>query len=217
MFRASLLKYTDSTDYRPIFGDMNLNFNRRSPRYIYLFTLLSIGLLLMHFALTACYDFRTMLPASIRTIADRYSYPLFHQGMDLFAPDVPMYSMALEYRIFHHSGWNDWADISQHAGYDEHSRMELVEQSLSDALNYQVLHNYYSVDGVKQYDRIVSSSAFRNALYFALKMHDCSEHKVEFDSMQVRLNYRFTASPTSSEDASSASIEFPAYSSQSLK
>jgi hypothetical protein len=54
--------------------------------------------LVMHFALTTVYSFRDNMPYRAYALADKYSVPCFHQNWKLFAPDLPKYTVQLEYR-----------------------------------------------------------------------------------------------------------------------
>ncbi len=69
-----------------------------------LFVVLLIAGLAVHFALTTIYCFRDNMPYKAYALADKYSVPCFHQNWKLFAPDVPKYTVQLEYRTVVDSG-----------------------------------------------------------------------------------------------------------------
>ncbi len=176
-----------------------------------IFTISGILLLLLHSALITAYCFRDDLPFQINRFSDRYAVPMFHQNWKLFAPDLPKYNVELEYRYGESSGWSDWRDASASFGFGASSRMETIEQGFNTALGWQVLNNFYSRDGRKQFDRIVQSSDYARSLFFVLKMHELHSSTGQPDSVQVRLNFRFTPPPDQAYTFQTSYLEFPVF------
>ncbi len=176
-----------------------------------IFTISSVLLFLIHFALITAYCFRDDLPFQINRFSDRYAVPMFHQNWKLFAPDLPKYNAELEYRYADSSRWSDWRDASAGFGFDASSRIETVEQGFNTALGWQVLNNFYSRDGRKQFDRIVQSSDYARSLFFVLKMHELHSNKPQPDSLQVRLHFRFTPPPDKAYTFQTSYLEFPVF------
>ncbi len=137
--------------------------------------------------------------------------PLFHQNWKLFAPDLPVYNAELHYRIAHSGSWSGWADVTTSFGYGTSSRMETIEQGFNTALAWQVMDNLYSKAGKKQYDRIVQSNAYASALFYLLKMQEIHQPDAQVDSVQLRLEYRFTPPYDQAYTFQKSWLEFPVY------
>lgn len=173
-----------------------------------------ISLLLIHFGITLIYCFRADKTDKISHIARQYMLPLFHQNWKLFAPDLPEYNCDLEYRFSNDHGWSNWLDVTGHFGYDKYSKIETIEQGFVSALNWQVLNNYYSQNGLPQFDRLVKSPAYSSALFMAMKMHKTFLPGERQDSVQIRLHYRFTPPRDDARTSQTSVLEFPVYSPQ---
>lgn len=169
------------------------------------------AVLILHFILTGLFSFREFVPSSVRTTADKYSFPIFHQDWSLFAPDVAKYNAELEYRFADKGTWSEWSDVSNGFGYDAASRIERTEQGFNHQLAWQATNNLYSENGVAKYDRIMRSQAYKNALYFAIRMHERHMKESSYDSLQVRINFRFTPEKGSANESEVTVLEFPSY------
>jgi hypothetical protein len=175
-----------------------------------------MGLIGIHFFLTTVYNLRYWASPSLKSIGDKYTFPVFHQDMKLFAPDLAMYSVHLQSRVYSDGQWQQWTDVSQKAGYDLHSRMERVEQSLNHTLSWEVTQNLYSKEGVPQFDRLITGAAYRNALYYAWRMQTRYQPNEAYDSIQVGLNYVFTPLSGNEREVSQTQLAFPPYSKQQM-
>jgi hypothetical protein len=179
-----------------------------------LFMLTCVGLLaiVLHFFLTTVYNLRYWARPALKNVSDCYTFPVFHQDMKLFAPDLAMYSVHLESRIYNNGQWQSWTDVTQKAGHDMRSRMERVEQNFNHALSWEVTQNLYSKDGVPQFDRLITSAAYRNALYYAWRMQSRFNGSEPYDSIQIRLNYAFTPPVGQQGEVNYSQLAFPPYS-----
>lgn len=168
---------------------------------------------LVHFFFITVYSFRENFPRELTGLSDRYTIPLFHQNWKLFAPDLPRYNAELQYRIAGQgqSGWSGWKDASSDFGYDEHSRVETVEQGFVGQLGWQVMDNLYSKGGKKQFDRIVQSNAYASSLFMVLKLHQLQHPEFQLDSVQIRLEFRFTPAQEMAYNFQTSYLEFPVY------
>lgn len=151
------------------------------------------------------------MPHGIVAKADSYCVPLFHQNWKLFAPDLPTYNAELHYRISGNGNWSEWADVTASFGFGRTSRMETIEQGFNVALAWQVMDNLYSRGGKKQFDRIVQSNAYASALFYVLKMQEIQQPGLRPDSVQLRLEYRFTPPPDQAYNFQKSYLEFPVY------
>lgn len=176
------------------------------------FVVIAIALFVVHFIMITAYSFRDNLPYTATRISDRYSIPFFHQNWKLFAPDLARYNVELEYRYPQSpTEWSQWGDASATFGYDLKSRIETVEQGFNHLLGWQIINNFYSRDGRKQFDRIVQSREYANALFFVMKMHQVHKDEILPDSLQLRLNFRFTPPPDQAYTFQTSYLEFPVY------
>lgn len=175
------------------------------------FVLALLSLLLIHFTMTLIYTFGAGASGKINHISQQYMVPMFHQNWKLFAPDLAKYNTDLQYRFANEKGWSNWLDVTEHFGFDKYSRIETVEQGFNSALNWQVVNNYYSLQGRPQFDRLVQSPAYSSALFMAMKMHKTFLPGERLDSVQIRLHYRFTPGMNESRTIQTSDLEFPIY------
>lgn len=168
-----------------------------------------ITLLLIHFTLTSLYNFRQVIPEKPKALADKYTSPLFEQSTAFPASAAATYNCELEFRVYDKGSWKDWQDASAARGYSKTSRMERVEQSLIHYLNLQVLDNFYMENNEKKYNVVMRSNAFRNAVYYVLTLNGLYSQTTSADSLQLRLNYRFTPPRESSDEYQRSELEFP--------
>lgn len=181
-------------------------------KFLIVVSLLGVVFLSIHFVLTFIFSTRDFMPMKSRVIAESYSFPAFHQDWKLFAPDLAMYNVDIEYRYAISGKWSGWIDVGQSHGYGEYSRLERIEQGFGRLLVWEATNNFYSKNGERQFDRIMRSSAYRNALYFTMKMHESGHENTSFDSLQIRLNFRFTPKPENfKKGAEQVFLEFPNY------
>ncbi len=162
-------------------------------------------------------------------IADRYMVPCFHQNWKLFAPDVPMYNVELEFRTHpkvtmrsndisaldsaHHAAqWRDWQDATAFFGHGTKSTMEKVEQNISTQLTWQLMNNLYRKEGIVQYDQVVASPAYTTALFYVMQMQSNSMSIDSIGSWQIRLKYDFTPDAQNVDRRSNQDVVlFPEY------
>ncbi len=190
---------------------MDLKPQSKSRNGVYAVIIIGAVALAGHYTLTSIYNFRQFVSPEVRALGDRYTFPAFHQGMELFAPEVPHYNYELESRTARAGIWTDWKDVTESAGFSVTSRPERVEQSFNHYLAKFVADNFYSKDGVRQFDGIVRSKAYRDALYYAIEMNKKFNLEPAYDSLQIRLNFRFTPQPGSGLPAQYSVLEFPVY------
>ena len=166
---------------------------------IYLYLLLVM--LALHFLLTGFFSF-TSYPRSgpLAAISEWYTVPAFYQNWSLFAPDVPAYDAQLEYRSAHDGRWSEWKD----AGNGTHP-LETIEQSYVVGLSYQVVQNLYRSMDRTQFDRIVESRQYHQALTFVNRLLE----ETSPDSVQLKLKFRFTPAPDKAYTFQRTELEFP--------
>lgn len=190
---------------------MELAEGGKSSKILVLMAIVGAFVLMIHFTFTGLFSFREFVSPSMKTMADRYAFPVFHQDWSLFAPNVAKYNSELEYRFAYHGKWSNWSDVSNGQGYETVSRMERIEQGFNHQLAWQATNNLYSDNGITKYDRIMRSPAYKNALYYAVRMHERHQSNLAYDSMQVRISFRFTPENGRANDVDITHLEFPAY------
>ncbi|MCC6601012.1 MAG: hypothetical protein IT223_10110 [Crocinitomicaceae bacterium] len=180
-------------------------------RGILFFTVFLFLLAVFHFGLTTIYNFSYLKwPSFLKTVAMRYSAPLFHQNWKMFAPDIAAYHTELEYRAHADSGWSIWQDVSASNGFGPRSRVEYMEQTINSGLAYQIANNVYTRDARRVFDGAVHSFDFRKAAYFTEELYERKTGKRLGDSLQLRVMFRFTPKPGSALSTQKSYLEFPA-------
>ncbi len=169
----------------------------------------------VHFMLTGLYSFQALrVPIPVRTVANTYAAPLFHQNWKMFAPDIPEYDHQLEYRFSRKDSlqpWSEWHDVSSFNHFGSRSRIEYMEQSLTGGLSWQIANNFYQKNSVPQFDRVLTSFDYQRALFFTASLHERIQgHPIE-DSLQLRIRYRFTPTPGQASTSQLSYFDFPPY------
>jgi len=170
-----------------------------------------VTLFVIHFTFTLIYSFGGSNSGKISHLSQRYMVPMFHQNWKLFAPEMPKYNSDLQYRFANDKGWSNWLDVTEHFGFDKYAKIETVEQGFNSALNWEILNNYYSLNGRPQFDRLVQSPAYSSALFMAMKMHKTFLPGERMDSVQIRIHYRFTPEMHQARTLQVSDLEFPIY------
>lgn len=184
----------------------------KHPKLILFFTLACIVAGVFHFMLTIAYNLADApVPDRVRNWSNRYTVPLFYQNWQLFAPDLPEYNVELEYRFAQYGAWSQWADASAAHGYGRKSKLETVEQNICSGLAWQVANNFYAKDQRAQFDRIIESGNYMQALFFVKQMHKLHQHHEQPDSLQLRLAFRFTPKPEGAHTYQYSNLELPVW------
>lgn len=176
-----------------------------------LFAFLILCAVFVHFILTGIYCFSKAPRTNVFThLGEQYSVPMFHQNWSLFAPDVPKYDVQLEYRTAIKGSWKPWQDASQSNGFGSRSRIEYIEQNINTGLAWQVVNNLYQSNNSVQFDRIVASNSYRQALHLVAGLVERTFDS-EPDSLQLRMNFRFTPAQDKAYTFQTTKLEFPVY------
>jgi hypothetical protein len=165
--------------------------------------------MLIHFSFSLIYNLQELpVPEKMRHMSNMYVAPFFHQNWKLFAPTVPEYSTDLEVRYFNANGWTTWSDARAAAGFDEHSRIEYIEQTICTSLGWQVANNFYFKNQLPQLDHILASQDYQRAVYYAWQL---GKHAgLQMDSLQLRMPFRFIPAPDAARTVQLSTLQFPA-------
>jgi len=150
--------------------------------------------LFMHFVLTVIYCLPAdKVGARASSYAGLYTYPAFHQGWALFAPDPQLQGKRMEFRYVENGEWGPWLRPDS-VDYNIHTRFRLTHHSK----RYHMMQNsaFYIWQEVEKKAMTSKSSkdyypgtfGYEQANHFARKWHMHHIGWEEYtDSLQVRL------------------------------
>lgn len=167
-------------------------------------------LLGVHLLMLCGRAFETNLGTSLKNITTAYSAPLFPSPNPAPGTAIATSDCQLEFRASWGAGWGDWRDASGAFGDSLNSTTERIEQGLCDEFRWQVLHNLYSEDGRQRFDHIIQSNTYSKALYFIVRLQQLHDQPAA-DSIQLRLNYRFTPPPDQAYSFQRSYLELPPF------
>jgi hypothetical protein len=167
-------------------------------------------LLSAHLLMLGCAAFQEYLGPSASELTQAYTTPLFPASRPTPGKAVATSDCNLEFRSYKSTRWSDWQDASSGFGYSPQSTTEQIEQALCEEFRWEVLHNLYAAGGKQQFDHIIQGSTYSKALYFIVRLERLSEQSAS-DSIQLRLNYRFTPPPDQAYTFQRSFLEFPAF------
>lgn len=168
-----------------------------------------LGLGMFHFSCVLIYTLpHDSLPETSVEVSNAYINPLFHQGWQLFAPDVVKDQFESRVRYKLEGAWSEWKDAEAIPGYDWHTRVENMSQKYLQVLGGDLKKNLIFEDGVPNYDLILSYRPYNQWLYYSVK-------RLEYlgiypDQIQIE----FLVLPTNGWDVDSLpnrSFVFPIY------
>jgi hypothetical protein len=127
------------------------------PWWLRLIVLGGFTVFVLHFTLTGIYALpEAPVPETIRVVARKYSYPVFHQGWKLFAPDVPSCDFELAYKVYADGEWSGELSIDNLGGVPNHHKVEFSRHKISTLLAHGL--------GMECDDR-ASEATYRNRIY----------------------------------------------------
>lgn len=174
--------------------------------------------MLWHLLATLVYTAHRPANGWLASAGYRYMVPLFHQNWSLFAPNIPEYDAQLIYRalpVDSNAIWSTWCDVSVAAGGGDFSKLEVIEQNILVQLNHQLYSNYYSVDGVPQFDAMTRTGAYNKALYLAGRLHE--KHVGPWRSLQIAVVFRFPQGARAIETVPADSLFFPVFNQSDIR
>jgi hypothetical protein len=179
----------------------------KSPFHRTILLLLPV-LLGVHLLMLSGRAFETHLGSGIKKITTAYTSPLFPSPNPAPGTAIATSDCQLEFRASRGTGWSNWCDVSGAFGDSLNTITERIEQGLCDEFRWQVLHNLYAQDGQRRFDHIVQSSTYSKALYFIVRLEQL-HNRPAADSIQLRLNYRFTPPPDQAYTFQRSYLELP--------
>lgn len=166
---------------------------KKSTKYIIVGT--AFFLLALHFSLSALYAFRRHYDMPIvKSVANKYGFPFFHQGYSLFVP-MSEFDDFIEVRYHEGGNWTTYQEIGARYDYDVDSKLRQFEEFSSANLNNQILNNLYWKDGVRMLERIEQSTDYGRVLYLCQRLERARRRNTQshtyVDSLQVRMVFHF--------------------------
>ena len=164
--------------------------NNKSHKYRPL-TIAGIAFLLVHFTMTIGYTVHGLnVEGAAKTAVQSYMTPMFHQGWQLFAPDVPGYQHDFTYRAHKDGSWSEWVDATQMEKMD-HRKIPYAAQKVAKQLANQLEGRLYYVGEDAKLDKVKRTGAYYRAVYYC-SMHWKHETGSLPDSVQIALDYIIT-------------------------
>ncbi|MEZ4799155.1 MAG: hypothetical protein R2809_05100 [Flavobacteriales bacterium] len=131
--------------------------------------------------------------------------------LSMFAPEVPEYSLSLQYRYDKDGSWTAWNNISESMGFTKSSKVYYMEQSISSGLAVDIGRNMYFDGEERKLDIVLKSTDYNKALYYAIRLHNLHYPERLQEHIQIRLQFHFTPELGSDDAVKTDSIEFPIY------
>lgn len=158
------------------------------------------GFIIVHFTMTLVYTLPDVFPLFIlKGASNTYMRPLFHQGWELFAPNVPQQQFELEYRFDEGTGWSQWQSAEEDTGALQHPRVPYIAQKLQIMLGRDVSQNLtFDSSGNEDYSLIVNDVHYYRVLYFAVQYHYWKTG-TKPERMQLRMHVVHTTPPDYSQ------------------
>ncbi len=131
-------------------------------------TLLGMGL--FHFVCVLIYTLpNDFLPETALEISSAYVNPVFHQGWQLFAPDVVKDQFESRIRYQLNGAWTDWEDAEAIPGLNWNTRVQNMSQKYLQVLGGDLRKNLTFTDEQPNYDLILTYRPYNQWLYYSVK------------------------------------------------
>lgn len=169
------------------------------------------GLLFLsiHFLLTLVYCFPEKAVAeTLRQSSNEYMVPFFHQGWQLFAPDVPLYHGKVYFKTMPASFETSWVPFGGNSAVSEHWKLDYAANRLSLMLMADMKRNLYFEGDSAKYDLIQKGRGYLSFIYFAGEMQR-AKTGVRPDSIQIKLEVIYPKSPEGTPLNENLSYIFP--------
>ncbi|NNE54639.1 MAG: hypothetical protein HKN32_01370 [Flavobacteriales bacterium] len=157
--------------------------------------LLGLGVLFVHFAMTSLYTIPSLpAPEGLKKMSRSYIWPMFHQGWQLFAPNVPGYQNDLFFRAYADGKWTEWMDASRMPEVSNHPRIPYITQKVAIRMSNMVKdpeRGVYYADDLPQLDKVEITAPYQFGIFYCRQ-----QYKMRFgtfpDSLQLRLDFIVT-------------------------
>jgi len=184
-----------SNDDKPLWLYLNMQMEGEKLNKRHYLTVGGLLVLFVHFSFTSLYTVPPLpAPQALKDLSRQYMYPMFHQGWQLFAPDVPHYQTGLFFRSNTEGEWSAWKEAGTGDEGFNHFRLKYVSRKLSMVLNSSMAAErtkLYYYKGEPQYDKVVTGMGFNQSLYFCAMQYKFLKHHLP-DSLQLRMEYEIT-------------------------
>lgn len=147
-----------------------------------------LGFLMLHFLITIVYTVHGLpVEGSVKSAVQSYMVPMFHQGWQLFAPDVPGYQNTLHYKVFDEGFWSDPIDASE-LSIIKHRKVPYATQKMAKELAFELSKKLYYDGDEPMLDKVKGTAKYYRSVNFCA-MHWKHENGSFPDSIQIILGY----------------------------
>lgn len=151
-------------------------------------TIAGLAFLVIHFSMTIGYTVHGLNVQGVtKTAVQSYMTPMFHQGWQLFAPNVPGFQHDFGYRAYANGEWSNWVDATTMETVD-HRKIPYAAQKVAKQLANKFEGRIYYVGNTPKLDKVKPTAAYYRAVYFC-SMHWKHQTGVLPDSLQISIDY----------------------------
>ncbi|MDA0882430.1 MAG: hypothetical protein O2984_03875 [Bacteroidetes bacterium] len=180
-----------------------------SNKSLRIFTLVGLLFLLFHFLLTFVYCFpEKPVAESLRQSSNEYMVPFFHQGWQLFAPDVPLYHGRVYFKTMPASFDTAWVPFGSNKAVSEHWKLNYAANRLSLMLMADMKKDLYFSGDTMKYDLVQNGRGYLSFVYFAGELQRAKTGSRP-DSIQIKLDVIYPETPEGAPLNENLSYIFP--------
>ncbi|MFM1932381.1 MAG: hypothetical protein RL226_1684 [Bacteroidota bacterium] len=131
---------------------------------------LLVALPAVHFSMVLIYTMPSKwLPETLVEGANTYVNPIFHQGWQLFAPDVVQERFQAEVRYSSNGQWSEWESGTSHPELQWNTRWDNLTQKMLQVLGRDLKKNLIMKNGQPDFSLIMSYRPYNQWLYFSVR------------------------------------------------
>lgn len=159
----------------------------KSKKTIRLLVVFALLFLFFHFVMTLVYCFpNRKVPETFRQVSNEYMVPFFHQGWQLFAPDVPLYFGKVYFKSSPAAFDTAWVPFGANAAVSEHGKLDYASNRMSLMLMADMKRDLYFEGDSIRYDLVQNGRGFLSFIYYAGELQR-AKTGLRPDSIQIKL------------------------------
>ena len=149
-------------------------------------------MIFVHFSMTSLYTIPAFpAPDVLKKQARSYMWPMFHQGWQLFAPDVPGFQHNMSYRASFEGAWSEFLSPSEMPQHNGHPRVSYITHKIASRLGYAMNdpnNGVYYLEGEPRLEKVQTSAAYEFAIYYCRQNYKL-RHGHFPDSLQIEIDF----------------------------